>query len=238
MPAKAPAPAAAPAYQWTGCYFGANGGAGASSSDFTSTVGPGGHLVPGDATEVSNDGTGSANITKLIGGGQAGCNWQTNTVVFGLEGDFDYFRATSSFFNNTNILPVSGLPFVIGQSMTATYLATVRPRIGIAADRNLGYITGGVAFTRASYTESYVDLGVPPGSGIATAAKELTGWTAGVGWEHAWADHATFKIEYLFAGFPKTSVAGVIVGPGGVNPLNGTANLIIQTLRGGVNFKF
>ena len=239
MPMKAPpAPAPAPTYQWTGCYVGLNGGAGAAASDVTTTVGAGSYLVPGDAAEVTNDGTGSANTTILTGGGQAGCNWQTGTVVVGLEGDFDSFRSTSSFYNNTNALPVSGLPFVIGQSVTTDYFATVRPRLGIAADRNFAYITGGVAFSRVGYTESYADGGAPPGIGAATAAQSLIGWTAGVGWEHAWAEHWTFKIEYLFASFPTTTAAGLIAGPGGTNPLNGSANLWIQTLRGGVNFKF
>ncbi len=150
---------AAPVYQWSGCYAGLNGGGGAGSSNFTTTVGAGTFLLGGDPAEVTNDGTGSHNNTNVLGGGQAGCNWQSGTVVAGLEGDFDYFRSTSAFFNNTNTLPTSGNAFVIGQSMTTNYLATVRPRIGIAADRNFAYITGGVAFTDASYTESYADAG-------------------------------------------------------------------------------
>ena len=113
----------------------------------------------GDPAEVTNDGTGSADTSNFVGGGQAGCNWQTSTIVVGLEGDFDYFHSNSNFFNDTNMLPTSGNSFVIGQSLTTNYLATVRPRIGIAADRNFAYITGGAAFTKASYTESYVDGG-------------------------------------------------------------------------------
>ncbi len=73
----------------------------------------------------------------------------------------------------------------------------MRPRIGIAADRNFAYITGGVAFTDASYTESYADGG--GGIGSASASKFLTGWTAGAGWEYAWTDHWTIRFEYLFA---------------------------------------
>jgi outer membrane immunogenic protein len=235
MATKASAP---PPYQWTGCYIGLNAGAAGAASDFTTTVGTGTYLVPGDATEVTNDGTGSANTTNFLGGGQAGCNWQNGTVVFGLEGDFDYFHSNSSFSNNTNTLPVSGLPFNIGQSLTTDYFATVRPRVGIAADRSLAYVTGGAAFTDVSYTESYADGGAPPGAGIATASKLLTGWTAGAGWEYAWTDHWTFKIEYLYSGFSRTSATGVTAGPGGGNPLSGSADLVIQTLRGGVNYKF
>ena len=207
MPMKS---AAAPAYQWSGCYVGLNGGGGASASNFTTTVGPGTYLVGTDPGTVSSDGTGSANTSNVLGGGQAGCNWQSGTVVVGLEGDFDYFRSNSNFFNNTNPPLGNGNSFVIGQVLTTDYLATVRPRIGIAAGRNFAYLTGGAAFTDASYTESYVDSG--GGSGNATASKFLTGWTAGAGWEYAWTDHLTIKFEYLFAAFPTTSATGVITG--------------------------
>jgi outer membrane immunogenic protein len=233
MPAKA---TPAPVYQWTGCYVGLNAGGGASSSNFTTTVGGGTFLAGGDPGEVTGDGTGSHNNTDFLGGGQAGCNWQSSTVVAGLEADFDFFPSNSNFFNDTNTLPTSGNTFVIGQKITSNYLATVRPRVGIAADRNFAYITGGVAFTDASYTESYVDSG--GGVGNISASKFLTGWTAGAGWEYAWTDHWTLKFEYLYASFPKTSAAGVISGPGGTNPFGGSADLVLQVLRAGMNFKF
>ncbi|MGD0146988.1 MAG: outer membrane beta-barrel protein [Xanthobacteraceae bacterium] len=236
IPTKAAAAPAAPPYQWTGCYVGLNAGGGASGTNVTTAVGAGGYLAGLDPGEVSNDGTGSANAANVLGGGQAGCNWQTGTIVVGLEGDLDYYRSNSNFFNDTNTLPTSGNSFVIGQSLTTNYLATVRPRIGVAADRNFGYLTGGAAFTDAHYMESYVDSG--GGSGVATVSKFLTGWTAGAGWEYAWTDHVTLKFEYLYASFSTTSATGVIVGPGGSNPLHGSSDLVIQVARAGMNFKF
>ena len=233
MPTKAPV---APAYQWTGCYVGLNGGGGAIGTNFHTTVNPGAPLGPADAAEVSNDGTGSYDNSNFIGGGQVGCNWQSGTVVAGLEGDFDYFPGKSSFANNTDTLPSSSAPFVIAQQLTTNYLATVRPRIGIAADRNFAYVTGGVAFTRASYTESYADSN--GASGTATASSFLTGWTAGAGWEYALTDHWLFRVEYLFAAFPSTSAVGSIALGDATNSLHGSAGLIMQVARAGVNFKF
>ena len=133
----------------------------------------------------------------------------------------------------------SATPFTISQSLTSNYLATVRPRIGVGADRNLAYITGGVAFTRVTYAESYSDGAVPPGVGTATASRNLVGWTAGAGWEYAFADHWTVRAEYLIAGFPKTSALGVITdAAGGSNALSGSSDDLIQLIRAGVNFKF
>jgi outer membrane immunogenic protein len=233
MPAKAPA--AQPAYQWSGCYAGLNAGGGASASSFTTTVGAGTFLVGSDPATVSSDGTGSGSGSNFLGGGQAGCNWQSGTVVFGVEGDFDYYRSNSNFLNNTNTL-AAGTPFAVGQSLKTDYLATIRPRIGIAADRDFGYVTGGVAFTEAHYSESYSDGA--GGIGAGAASQFLTGWTAGAGWEHAWSEHLTFRIEYLFAGFGTTTAAGFITGLGESNPLHGSGDLIIQVARAGVNFKF
>ena len=39
----------APTYQWTGCYVGLNFGGGTSGTNFTSTVGPGTHLLDPEA---------------------------------------------------------------------------------------------------------------------------------------------------------------------------------------------
>jgi outer membrane immunogenic protein len=236
MSTKAPV---TPPYSWGGCYVGINAGAGGAGSDFTTAVGNGTHLLPNDAALVSNSGTGSANATGFLGGGQTGCNWQSGLMVYGIEGDLDYFHSQPSFSNNTNTLSDGVTPFAVTQSLTTDFLATIRPRIGVAADRNLAYITGGAAFTQVSYAQGYVDGAVPPGTGNATASKTLVGWTIGVGWEYAWTNNWTFKLEYLFASFPTTNAFGAIAdGSGGTNPLHGSADLVLQTVRAGVNFKF
>lgn len=233
---KAPEP---PPYQWTGCYGGLNWGGGTSGTNFSSSVDPGTHLLGADPAVVAASGGGGTNAEGVLAGGQAGCNWQTGTLVLGLEGDFDYFHSNPNFGNNTNTLSDGVTPFTISQSLTSNYLATIRPRIGIGADRNLAYITGGVAFTRVSYTESYSDGAAPPGMGAAAASRNLVGWTAGAGWEYAFAEHWTVRAEYLIAGFAKTNALGAITdAAGGSNPLSGSSDVTIQLLRAGVNFKF
>jgi outer membrane immunogenic protein len=233
---KGPEP---PPYQWTGCYAGLNLGGGSSGTNFSSAVGPGTHLLGADPAIVAGSGGGGTNATSVLGGGQVGCNWQTGTLVFGLEGDLDYFRSNPTFANNTNTLSDGVTPFTISQSLTTDFLATVRPRIGIGADRNLAYITGGVAFTRVNYTENYTDGAAPPGTGTATASRYLVGWTAGAGWEYAFAEHWTVRAEYLIAGFPSTSAVGAITdAAGGSNPLRGSSDVTIQLIRAGVNWKF
>jgi outer membrane immunogenic protein len=236
MAVKAPQPTA---YQWSGCYVGANVGGGASGSNFDTAVDPGTHLLGGDPAVVAATGTGSHGGDGLIAGGQVGCNWQSGLLVAGLEGDFDYFHSNPWFSNNTITLSDGVTPFTITQSVTSDYLATIRPRIGIAADRNLAYLTGGVAFTRVSYLESYNDGAAPAGIGSAAASKSLVGWVAGAGWENAVTDHWIFRAEYLYAGFSKVNAVGAITdATGGVNTLHGSSDLTVQIIRAGVNYKF
>ena len=142
MPAKAAAAAAAPAFNWTGCYVGINGGAAASGSSFTSAVDPGSHLTdPADLATVSAFGSGSANDVGFLGGGQAGCNLQTGAFVVGIEGDWDYFGSKPTF-NNLNGTLTTGDTVSITQSLKTSSLATIRPRLGIVSDRTLIYVTG------------------------------------------------------------------------------------------------
>jgi len=237
MPTRAPA---ARTYNWGGCYIGANGGGAESGSDFTTTVGSGTHLTAADAALVAEGGTSSANGPNFLGGGQAGCNWTSGTWVYGLEGDVDYFRSNPQVINATATLSDGVTSFTVGQSLTTNYLATVRPRLGVAADRNLFYITGGAAFTKASYTQTYFDALVPSGTGVAAGSKFLVGWTVGAGWEYAWTDNWSFRLEYLFTSFPGTTngIGAITDAAGGSNPFQGSADLVIQTARAGVNFKF
>ena len=233
---KAPQPTA---YSWSGCYVGANVGGGASGSKFDTVVDPGTHLLDPDPAVVSFNGAGSHGGDGLLAGGQVGCNFQSGLLVAGLEGDFDYFHSNPFFSNATATLSDGVTPFTVMHSLTTDYLATIRPRVGISADRNLAYLTGGVAFTRVSYLETYGDSAVPPGSGTAAASKSLVGWVAGAGWEYALTDHVIFRAEYLYAGFSKVNAVGAITDAGGgANTLHGSGDLTIQALRAGVNYKF
>ncbi len=112
-----PAAELTPAYNWTGFYFGANGGGGWGRSWWsanTTGVNPSGGLV----------------------GGTAGYNLQLGRAVFGVEGDIDWSglngTATSTLCPN-------------GCSTSDTWLSTVRGRVGYAFDRVMPYVTGGLA---------------------------------------------------------------------------------------------
>jgi outer membrane immunogenic protein len=114
---KAPPAAFTQAYNWTGFYFGVNGGGGWGHSFW------------------------SANTTGLgVAGGQVGgtlgYNWQLGGAVFGLESDLDW-----SDFSGTRTS--AGCP--VGCTTSDNWLSTVRGRVGYSFDRILPYVTGGLA---------------------------------------------------------------------------------------------
>jgi opacity protein-like surface antigen len=76
LPTKAPAyktPIAAPPYNWSGFYVGANFGGGWTNGSLNI---PGNNFYGG--------------ITEFIGGVQAGYNIQAGHLLFGIEGDIDW----------------------------------------------------------------------------------------------------------------------------------------------------
>ena len=177
---KAPAMAPAP-WSWAGFYVGANIGVASARTNISSANYFGGNL--------------DSNTTGVIGGLQAGYNWQFNSLVVGVEADI-----SAASLNRATPSPLGFAGDVFNGNMTA--LGTVRGRIGWAFDRILVYGTGGVAF--ANLKDQYNAPGFPfPFA--ATATSFATGWTAGGGVEYALSGPWTVRVEYLHVGFSRSA---------------------------------
>jgi outer membrane immunogenic protein len=190
----APAPAYAPVYNWTGFYIGVNGGGGFGSSTW--------------------DSTGRRNVSGGLVGGTVGYNYQFGQVVAGIEGDVDWSGINGT---TTNACP-------LGCKTSNTWLATVRGRLGYAADRFMPYITGGGAFGN-------IQASTP---GLAQTSSDNAGWTLGAGLEAVLVPNWTAKVEYLYVDLGNFN-CGLNCGAGLVTDnVSFHANL----LRAGVNYKF
>lgn len=209
---KAPV-AAVPTWSWAGFYVGANVG-GASAR--TNVSNPDNNYVffPRGSSFNSNQ-------TGIIGGLEAGYNWQFNSLVVGVEGDI-----SAASLGRRTLFGTANPPDTFNASMTA--LGTVRGRIGWAFDRLLIYGTGGVAF--ANLKDQYVSL-FPF---TAAAGSSATGWTAGGGIEYAFWGNWTAKAEYLHVGFPNRSA---LVAPFN-NPYLFVFKDSVDIGRVGINYKF
>jgi outer membrane immunogenic protein len=128
MPVKAPPPVEALAYNWSGFYIGAHGGAGFGEKCFTS----------GGSDDGCHDSDG------WLAGGQVGVNWQTGQFVFGLE-------FSGSFADITGDHASLQVPaFQYSSDINSIFLAT--GRVGLAFDRLLLYVNGGGAWVREELT--------------------------------------------------------------------------------------
>src|SRR6185437_491694 len=158
--------------------------------------------------------------------GTAGCNYQINNVVLGVEDDIAWINGRGSAHD----IP----PFNVRatNSIKQDWLDTLRGRVGLAWGRFLLYGTGGAAFTN-------VGLSVCSPLLCVSDSQIRIGWTAGLGAEWAvWADPArtlTLKIEYLHADFG----TGLFINPpvvvGTSNVVSRNVSLTEDFVRAGVN---
>jgi outer membrane immunogenic protein len=225
------------AYSWSGCYVGANVGIhrGRDSITTTSSVA---NFAPGGAVFLDSISPTSYQPQGIIGGVQGGCNVQYNSIVVGVEADADWLGGSSS-----RILTVgAGAPVAAGDflsnSTNATFLSTVRGRVGFAADRTLFFVTGGLAIGTIKTTDSFAGFG---GTDITTASVSRTkvGWTIGGGVEHALASSWTVKAEYLYVDLGSFDAA-VPCRTACIDPINVTVHhrYTDNIFRLGVNYKF
>jgi outer membrane immunogenic protein len=212
---KAPA-VASPAYDWTGFYAGVFGG-----------YGFGNHNV-----NNANGNDGFANFTANyssqggIGGGEVGYNWQSGSIVLGLEAD----GFLSGIKGNDTAQVLNGTFAVTG--IDATSLrdgATVRARGGIAVDRLLLFFDGGWAYGNFQHTNTDVIFGL----GVDQFTTHRSGLAAGGGIAYAMTDNLIGKIEYRYYDYGRFVRAA---------PLNGalpyTVDNTYSVVTLGLDFKF
>ena len=153
-----------PIYDWSGLYVGVFGGL-----VFVETP-----YVPVSFPDPEFGGSSG------IAGFLAGAQWQMDSIVFGIEGDWGWgFGETAQ-----NLIDETDL--------TIDSVATLRARLGYAMDNTMIYVTGGVAMAEATFDAYVLDVD-----------DDAThwGWTVGGGMEHAFNENFTGRIEYLYASF-------------------------------------
>jgi hypothetical protein len=133
-----PAPPPPAIYDWTGIYVG-------------------GHIGGGILTDsVSQNGTGAVNLLSsgnlnpagVIGGAQAGANYEFAPWVVGIEGTWTDSAITGNTPIGTSTAPATQVRF----TSSAQWFAALTGRVGYAANDWLFYAKGGGGWMR-SYTE-------------------------------------------------------------------------------------
>jgi outer membrane immunogenic protein len=164
LPVKAPPAQAQPVpatYNWSGFYTGLNSGAAWGSYDpQMATNSDPGVIGRASAAFINSFGNQSIKPFGFSGGAQAGYDWQTGNWVAGIEGDLSYLHLSGAATTYVPYVPPSTSTAVISSYGNANWLATVRPRIGWAANNWLLYATGGVAVT--NFKDNFALSGVNP----------------------------------------------------------------------------
>ena len=157
-----PAPqfAPPPPSTWTGCYIGGN-------------VGGGWNTISGfDPTNVVS--VGNAKGSGFVGGGQVGCDYQYNPIVFGIAGMFD-----GSTVSGTG--PNLEVPGVTNKSVIP-WLATLTGRIGfVAMPSALLYAKGGAAWAQNNINTTNTSSPLVAVGPVSASSYAANGWTVGGG---------------------------------------------------------
>ena len=90
-------PAPEPVYDWTGFYLGLNAGAAWNNSSVDNNFDQN-NIDPAFANQIEDGIEGDQ--TAFTGGAQAGYNWQIDSIVLGLEADFNYLGFDESRHRN------------------------------------------------------------------------------------------------------------------------------------------
>ena len=188
-PPPAPLLSPTPVYNWTGIYFGLNGG------------GAWGHQDPLNLITNRFDGQ-SVDFSGGVFGGTAGAQIQSGHVVMGFEADLDWanMKGSGTIIPSAGGIPIIPITPAVGASTSIDWEATARVRVGYAQENWLFYATGGLAVIGAKST--FVPaVGVTCGTlGIinCSGTSKQFGAVLGAGVEYGITQNVSAKLEYLY----------------------------------------
>jgi outer membrane immunogenic protein len=214
-PGPAPAAPLPPAiYNWTAFYVGGNIGAGLLSENAPQAAGAF-TLTPLSPLNPS--------VVGLVGGAQAGVDYQFSSVVVGAQASL-----SDSYINGQNTQNTVGGAAQLRLTSEPTWFASVTGRVGYAANTLLFYVKGGGAWLHINHVEDTLVAG----STVATQSISDTrsGFVGGVGLEYAMTENLSALFEYDFYDF------GSKIEPFTTTPVSIRSDL--HTLVVGLNYRF
>jgi outer membrane immunogenic protein len=226
------APAYEPAFSWTGTYVGGNlGGAWGTfglnpitTNNLTGVV-----TAPGGVSATNN---------SIIGGLQVGYNWQVGQWVLGVEQDVQFtgLKQTMAFTGPAGF-------FVAGDAMSVKtdYLSATRAKLGMAWDRYLLYVAGGLETGEFDVTSAYVSRGAggSPALGFTDSNKFHIGYTVGAGIDYAVTNNVSLGVEYRYfdVGTETYNLGAFTPAGGAAQTVTNTVGLKASEVTGRLNIK-
>ena len=241
LPLKTPLPVVA-AWNWSGFYIGGHAGYGWGRDSFTNLNDP---FFSGKFPSIASTGF---DPKGYLGGLHAGANWQSRSIVAGLEADLSVTNIKGSSSSTTTFLDPFGSTNIgsVANSGAFDLLGSGRARLGYLITPNiLLYGTGGLAWTRfVRNTGETVTLSsqfIQPAVGRALSTSTPTwqfGWVAGLGAETRLFDtNWLARLEYLHYDFGNTGSAFASSFQGVVSSRS-SGDLTVDVVRAGLSYKF
>ncbi len=228
LPMKAaPMAPMAPAWNWSGFYFGANVGAGwgTTETNLSSVSIPAIPLTIPIGLPLSQN-----SMSGILGGVQAGYNWQAGWAVLGIEGTI----------SGADIKGTTPCVVILSCTEKTNWLATASARLGaVVLDRGLVYVKGGAAWqnTRTEMALPGILAGLVGVNDVVNGTHTNVGWLVGMGTEWAITKNWTAFVEYDYMNFQKKTDAFPIV-PLPIIALNLDVKSTLSVAKVGVNYKF
>jgi len=198
-------PPRAPAYNWTGLYFGVNGGYGRGQQDPLNII-----TNRFDAFSVSYSGGAL--------GGTAGAQIQAGHVVLGIETDVDWANIKGTAVITPTIFGV--FQPTVNLTTNIDTISTARMRVGYAQDNWLLYGTAGLALLGANTSATTVGgvaCTLPLLGAVCSGTSYRVGAAAGAGFEYGFTPSLSAKLEYLYVAAIAVQVSHVDMVRAGLN---------------------
>jgi len=222
-------------YDWSGFYIGLNAGAAWNNTSVDDNIND--PLLP-DSVRGRLEDSFTDDQTVFTGGGEIGYNWQMDSIVLGLEADFNYLGFDSNRDRNGTIGEFGNFRSELGTKMD--WFGTVRGRLGFAFDNVMIFGTGGLAYGNMEADGTLVSNNGDVWKGKASDTN--VGWTVGGGIEYAPSQNWVIGAEYLYVDLGSSDFnldrrAGD--GEGAVfDSVDGNADFAFSVVRATAKFKF
>lgn len=185
------------------------------------------------AARTGEDGDGG-----FTGGVQAGYNWVSGALMFGIESDFGFMdiSESSTATARSPLLIAPPIDYRLNQSVETSWLWTLRPRIGYAADRWMVFASLGLGVTDVQYDVSLSDTRTPANVATGSFDETKTGWAGSLGGAYAINEKWSVTGEWLYADFGQ--IDGNVSTPNGFVALESDSDIQASLLRIGANYRF
>jgi outer membrane immunogenic protein len=219
--AKAP-PVVASVYDWTGVYVGVFGGGGYGNHNVNNATG---QAVPFADFSANYSSTGA------IAGGDIGYQWQSGSLVVGVEGDLAW---TGLRGNDGSQFAAGAFPGVAAvDADNLRWTGALLAKAGYTVDRFMLFFEGGYAFGDIQHTNTPL---IGPVDRFNITGNGLTG---GGGIAYAVTNNVIAKFDYRYTSFngynrPGNAFTGLTVN--GQLPYSTVSTYSVVTL--GLDFKF